>query len=37
MDSDCLAGWNTEVSSTPAGEGLDNQKLESRDLQRWIK
>lgn len=37
MDRDCLAGWKTEVSSTSAGEGLDSQKLESGDLQRWIE
>lgn len=25
MDSNCLAGWRTEVSSRSAGEGLDSQ------------
>lgn len=34
MDSECLAGWRSEVSSSSAGEGLDSQKLESLGIYR---
>lgn len=36
VDSNCLAGWKTEVSSPSTGEGLDSHKPESGDLQRQI-